>query len=59
MESCKTCRFYNKKYDELRQKGDDVLIEGESGEKHYCLLYDEPVTEIYEGKKECEYYKKK
>lgn len=53
MEQCKTCLFYNKKYDELRQSGNDII--GVSAKKqHYCAMYEQGISEqIISDKKEC------
>lgn len=56
MKQCEQCIFYDAEYDELRQSGDDIKIDGqESKEKHYCRLYDHAIDEgIVTDKVKCE-----
>lgn len=56
MKQCRECIFYDAEYDELRQSGDDIIIDGQqSQEKHYCRLYDQGIDErIITDKVKCE-----
>lgn len=58
MEYCKGCIFYDEKYDEMLQSGDDVIVEGKpTEEKHYCRLYESNIPDgIVKGTKECKYF---
>lgn len=57
MKQCKTCIFYKKEYDEMRQSWDDIIVIGQDYiVKHYCGLYDKGIpASIVNDAKKCEY----
>lgn len=53
MEQCKTCMFYNKTYDDLRQSGIDIVGAYNEG-LHFCSMYENGISkEITEDTVEC------
>lgn len=58
MEYCKSCLFYDQKYDELLQSGDDLIMIGqETKEKHYCRMHEGSIDDqIIKGVKKCDQY---
>ena len=60
MAYCKTCLFYDKRYDEFRQNYDDVIEEGNTQEKHYCVMYEDNIpNKIYYQGAKCPFYGEK
>jgi hypothetical protein len=56
MANCKKCPFYDSEYDELRQSGNDTIIEGqEHKEHHFCIMHEGHIDDYFIHKKKCEY----
>ena len=57
MKQCEQCIFYDAKYDELLQSGDDIIIVGqEDTENHYCRQFDGAIdNDIIIDEKKCAY----
>jgi hypothetical protein len=56
MANCKKCPFYASEYDELRQSGNDTIIEDqEHKEHHFCIMHDDHIDDYFIHGKKCEY----
>ena len=54
MNKCRKCTFGDKRYDELQQELDDMIIVSEKRKRHHCICYNNYIPfEIYYDGKEC------
>lgn len=52
LEQCKSCIFFNKEYNELRQSGDDIIVIGkEEKTNYYCGDDIIPQNIVYDKEK--------
>ena len=57
MGRCDTCALMIEEYDALRRDHDDVRIEGDETDHHYCPMYDDHIpADIYDGSAKCKFY---
>lgn len=59
MGECRTCEFYDKRFDEAQATLDDMIVEGQPDvESHYCPFFMYPKhipPDTYDGDKHCEF----
>ena len=56
MANCKNCFLYDEDYNLMKNKMNDVIIEGEEHEEHYfCIMHDDPIDDYFIHKKKCEF----
>ena len=56
MADCKNCIFYDEDYDFMKNKMNDVIIEGEEPEEHhFCMMHEGHIDDYFVHKKKCEY----
>lgn len=56
MADCKKCPFYDSEYDSMKNKMNDVIIEGEEHkEHHYCIMYENHIDDYFIHGEKCEY----
>ena len=61
MALCDTCNWYDKEYDEFRERYDDRIKDGgDQREKHHCPAYDNIIPpKIWYENGNCPYYVRK
>ncbi len=56
MADCKKCPFYDEDYDSMKNRMNDVIIEGEEYEEHhFCMMHDNHIDDYFIHGKKCEY----
>jgi hypothetical protein len=59
MGECKTCRFYDKGFDDAQAMLDDMIVEDQQDvERHFCPFFTYPEhipPETYDSNKHCKY----
>lgn len=56
MADCKNCPFYDEDYDSMKNRMNDVIIEGEEYEEHhFCIMYESHIDEYFVHGKKCEH----
>lgn len=43
MKQCEKCIFYDEVYDDLRRKHNDVIVEGQETDCHYCNMWSDEI----------------
>lgn len=60
MALCNKCRFMDERYDKFRQDYNDVIVEGDNVEEHFCIMYNDHIPNgIYYDNEDCDYYMEK
>ena len=61
MESCKTCRYWRKEYDDFRQDfNDEIIVDDADQSKHFCVMLDDGIPpEVFNGNADCPFWDKK
>ena len=57
MARCDTCALMSREYDGLCRDHDDIRVDGDTADRHYCPMYDDCIpAEIYNGEEDCKFY---
>lgn len=56
MADCKNCPFYDSEYDSMKNRLEDVIIEGQEHEEHhFCMMHDTNIDDYFIHNKKCEF----